>query len=212
MSRRHSFRVASITAVLALSGCALTGKSEALTVRFFTPEPLVGRFDASKRAPTQPSELRIGRISAAADLKENIAFRDGTHEVGYYDDRLWTERPDAFLGRALHRVLFEERGLRHVISGASPTLDVRLLSFEEIRAAPRRVRVQVSIVLHDERIVRVEETVTVERRLLAGAGPANAEELARVLGEALAALVGEIADRVEKGLQPGAAAGSRDPR
>jgi cholesterol transport system auxiliary component len=188
---------------LSLWACALTGKSEALAPRFYTPETIGAPSAESPRAaPARPLELRIGRITAAADLKENMAFRDGTHEVGYYDERLWTERPDAYLARALGRALFDQRGLRHMISGAGPTLDVRLLAFEEIRIAPRRVRVRIAITLHDERAVLVEETLTMEHPLAAGAAAPGADEVARVLGETLAAAVARVADRVETALQP----------
>lgn len=199
-ARRHVVACA-ISLSAMLEGCALTGKNDALSPRFFTPEttlspPLKPPADGASLV-----DLRLGRVTATSDLKENIAFRDGAHEVGYYDERLWTEKPDAYLLRALTRALFEQRALRHVLSGVAPTLDVRLVAFEEIHTAPRRVRVQVALSLHDERVVRIEETLTVERPLSATAGPSSPEEVAAAMGDALAEITSRIGDRVEKSLR-----------
>ena len=150
---------------LFLSGCALTSKSEPLDVRYFTPEKVKPQLtSASERPQGDALTLELGRISSGSNVREKMAFRDASWEVGYYEDRRWTERPEAFVRRELGRTLFEERGFRRSISdGAAPTLEIELIAFEEIRAKPLHVaRVQLRMILHDCRDVLHEETITVD--------------------------------------------------
>lgn len=181
---------------LALSSCALTAKSESTFPRYYSPEGLTAVTPATSGQPASDAavvDLKLGRVTAASDLKDNIAFREGTHEVGYYDDLLWTERPDAYLGRALSRSLFGSRA-RHVLHGDAPMLEVKLLAFEEIRGAVPRVRVVTSFSLRDDRTIYFEETWSEERPLAPKAG---GEEVAAALGAALEGMVNHIADRVQ---------------
>ncbi|MEO7328863.1 MAG: hypothetical protein ABI193_09815, partial [Minicystis sp.] len=82
-------------------------------------------------------------MSGAAYLDERLVYRDSVYELGYYQERRWTEEPSHYLARRLGRVLFEERGIRQVVGGSAPTLEVELTSFEEIRAPKRVARVRV---------------------------------------------------------------------
>ena len=112
--------------------CALTERSKPLEVSFYTPER-VRTESATSRPPTGPA-LRLGRVSSGVGLGERIAYRDGQYEVGYYDGRRWTERPEVYVRRALTRTLFEEGGLDRALSESAPTLDVEVTaSFEEVK-------------------------------------------------------------------------------
>jgi hypothetical protein len=127
-------RVALAAAALLGSGCAFTSKGEALTPRYFSPAPASELSEpAAPAGAPAPPELRIGRIEPAAHLEERIAYRISDSELAYYEDRRWTEPPEQFVRRALERELFESHAFRRVISGAAPTLDVEVLSFEEVR-------------------------------------------------------------------------------
>src|SRR4051812_5919368 len=95
--------------LFAFGGCALLSKSDVPTRRYFSPELLA---PATRGVARSNAELKLGRVTASPSISERIMFRESIHEVGYYDDRLWTERPEAYLHRALTRVLFEEQGLR----------------------------------------------------------------------------------------------------
>lgn len=190
-----------ISVLVLLSGCALTGKSDgAFVPRYFTPEPLGPAAEVSGAPRVTATDLRLGRITASSDLRSNIAYRNGAHEVAYHEERLWTEHPDAYLQRALTRVLFEERKIPHAMSGAGPMLEVRLLAFEEIQSAPRGVRIRLSYTLYNERRVLAEEMLSVERPLTAGTGASDADEVAKVLGESLGVIVRQMADRIEREL------------
>ncbi len=188
--------VLSTTAGLLVLGCALTSKSEPMVPRYFSPE----RFDVPEK-PAVPAvklagELRIGHVNAASYLDGRMVFRDSAFELGYYQEKRWTEAPEEYLRRRLERVLFEERGLRHVVSGGAPTLEVELTAFEEIRKPKRIVRVQVTVRLQEGRLVRWEETLTVDKPMGEVHKDALADEMVEALGAALAAVVHQIADRV----------------
>lgn len=127
--------VALAAAALLASGCAFLSKGEAMTPRYFSPALAFEPPDASRPPAPEASlpELRVGRIEPAAHLEERIAYRISDSELAYYDDRRWTEPPEQFVRRALERELFESHAFRRVVSGVAPTLDVELLSFEEVR-------------------------------------------------------------------------------
>ena len=178
-----------------LAACALTSKAEPLTPRYFTPLAETGaaaplpRETGPQRAA---SELRLGRVEPAAHLEQRITYRVSDAELAYYDDRRWSEPPEALVRRVLERELFERRGLSRVVGGAAPTLDVDVLSFEELREKPARARVSLHVTLHDDRRSQLERTFTVDVPLAEGAesGPA----LARAMAGALSAATRQVAD------------------
>ena len=189
----------------ALAGCALLGKGDPLLPRYFTPEyPL----DAPASAPAVADlRLRLGRVSAWSHLRERMVVRSSEQEIRYYDDRRWTERPEIYLRRALSGELFQERGLVHVISGAAPTLEVELASFEEVQVpSNHRARLVAHFVLYDERVGRLEETVTVEEPVRAAPEPDRGSAVAEALSLALRTGVTRIADHVVAKLSAMAAA------
>ena len=129
----------SATAFLLLAtGCALTSKSDSVILRYFTPERVMAHGTAGAQVQGVPPggakmQLHLGRVVASSYLRERIAFRDSDYEIGYYDDLRWTERPDAYVRRAMMRGLFEEQSIGRLISGGGPTLDNDLTAFEELR-------------------------------------------------------------------------------
>lgn len=187
-----------LCAVSAVSGlgCALTSKSDPLAPRYFSPERSGDVSRTGAKPPGLPAELRLGRIDGASHLQERLVFRDSAYELGYYTERRWTEPPEQYLKRRLSRVLFEERGLRHVVNGPATTLAVQLTAFEEVRAPKRMAHVQVTVSLYDQRVVRWEETLTVDQPLVATNKGDVADGVVEALGQALRAVVDQIADRV----------------
>ena len=199
-----------LLSALSVCGCAALSKSSPLEIRYYTPEmdpPETGARSSEPRSsapqpgspqrpsgPPQPASsalaLRLGRVSGGPQLGEQIAWRDSPVEVGFYDGSRWTERPEAYVARALDHALYGEgRGLRHVLAGAAPVLDVRVLAFEEVRTAPRRARVTLSVLLHDERNALLEQTFTREVALT-GEGM---DPLVRALSTALRETAAEVA-------------------
>jgi cholesterol transport system auxiliary component len=175
-----------------LSGCALLGKNDPLVPRYFTPE-----FDGdAPRAPVRSDlQLRLGRVEGWSHVRERMAARNSARELFYHEDRRWTERPEIYLRRALSRTLFEERGLVASLSGRAVTLDVELIAFEEIEQ-PHKARMQALLVLRDDRIGLLEETITVEQPVGKTEQADQAGAVVDALSQALQAGVTRIADRV----------------
>ncbi|MBL9037601.1 MAG: membrane integrity-associated transporter subunit PqiC [Archangium sp.] len=184
--------------MLLLNACALFSKGEVPTRRYYTPTLTTS---PSSAVVHSHAELRLGRITAGAAIGERIMFRQSPQEVGFYEDRVWTEKPQAYLQRELTRVLFEELGLRNVMRGAGPTLDVELLTFEEVLAPRHLGRVTVTFSLSDERVVSMQETMSIERPIPPASTPtAEGQAVAQAMGEALHDTVAQISQRVMDGL------------
>jgi cholesterol transport system auxiliary component len=190
--------VLGIGVVLGACGCALLGKSEVLGPRYFSPEGVSSRAAARSSAPSVASglELRLGRITAAPYLDERIVFRDSSYELGFYEERRWTERPESYLRRALSRSLFEELGVRRIVSGAGPTLEVELSEFAELRGARPVARVRATYMLYGNRLVQREATVTVELPIAASSSQRESPEpTVRAMTEALSLAVRQIVEQ-----------------
>ncbi len=182
--------------LLSAAGCALTGKADALDVRYFTPGLAV-----VQKAPVVPAAtartpviVRMGRLTSGSHLHERLVVRTSAQEVQFDELNRWTERPEAYLARAVARVLFEERRFAHAVSGDAPTLDLELVAFEEVRTPQKRAgRVSVRALLSDDKHVLFEDTITTERPV----APTGAtEDFVTAIAEALEAAAEAIADRV----------------
>ncbi|MBX3208891.1 MAG: membrane integrity-associated transporter subunit PqiC [Labilithrix sp.] len=191
----------SIVLVAMLSGCALTSKGDALAVRWFDPEtPRTRLTSAAEGAPAHGPQraVELGRVTSGGNLRERIAYRDDAYEVGYYDDKRWTERPEVYVRRALSRAMFEDRGMRRALGGPAPVLEVEVLAFEELRGESRAARIQLRVVLHDDRDALLERTILVDRPVRAGAK--GFEGLVEAMAEALDAAGEEVANATARAL------------
>lgn len=189
----------------ALCGCALLGKNDPQVPRYFTPE-----YDGDATARRRPDlQLRLGRVEGWSHLRERMVARNASRELFYFEDRRWTERPEIYLRRALARALFEERGLVEALSARALALDVELVAFEEMQGEPHRARLQALVVLRDDRVGLLEETITVEEPVAKSAGDDQARAVVEALSQALHAGVTRIADRVVARLAEQKAAASR---
>lgn len=201
--KRTSAWVTCAVFVVGTAGCALTGKADLVTTRYFTPEVPKARStaDASGQRPSAGPEIRLGRVSAGAHVRERIAYRDAAYEVGYYDDQRWTERPEIYVRRGITRTLFEERGFVRTLGGAAPTLDIEVLAFDEIRSPTgRAARVELKVVLYEERAIIYEETVTIDRVAAASGGKPRVEDVVAAMGEALDVASEHVAKRIEQAI------------
>jgi cholesterol transport system auxiliary component len=191
--RNLDYAFVSCVAALCLAGCALTSRSEPMRIRYYTIDAT-----SADRMPTRARdnlELRLGRIDASNHLSEEIAVRNGTHELEYFDDRRWTEKPQEYLRRALAQALFQQRGVTRVFSGPALSLDVELVEFEQVLGDQPRVRMQAIATLRDERRSLFQETFSVERPIAAG-GADEAEQAASAFAAALLDVVDKLSERV----------------
>lgn len=185
-------------AAMALGGCALTSKGETLDPHFFTPES-VAVTQAAAGAPKARGPLRLGRVRGAVSIKEKIIFRESVYEVGYYEERRWTEKPDVYLRRALAQALFEEAGFAQTASGTAPTLEAELFAFEEIRGPKPFVRVGLTILLREDDAALMEKTLVVEEPIVTLAGDAPTTPLVRAFSLALTRTVSRTVDETSRG-------------
>jgi ABC-type uncharacterized transport system auxiliary subunit len=191
-----------------LLGCAFFTKSDPVVLRYFTPEAIgerSGPMDAARATANRQTslELRLGRVNSASYVKDRIAFRDQSYEVGYYERLRWTEKPEAYLRRALARALFQEQGVHQIISGPGPAMDVDLDAFEELRFPRHAARMQVTWALRDDQSVQFQQTFVVERPLPPG-GPSGPEAIAAAMAQAFDASVARIVAGVMAALSRGA--------
>jgi cholesterol transport system auxiliary component len=190
------------------TGCALTGKSDPLEVRYFTPQSSRssgGSAPAQTAVPAagEPLGLALGRVRASAYLRERIAYRASANELGFYEGLRWTERPESYLRRALSASLFEQRGLEPVLAGPGATLEVELISFEETREPRRVARLQAVYLLYGGGLPSIERTITVERAIERTDDPTVG--VVQALSAALEEGVAKISDEVIAKLQSDAA-------
>jgi cholesterol transport system auxiliary component len=179
--------------VLVTSGCALFSRGSVLPVRYFSPEPAAARHPSPAEAQGPRPAIRLGRVRGAAYLGRRIAHRESEYEVGFYDDREWTERPEAYVRRALARKLFEERGFERVTGGPGPTLDVEVFGFEEVRMPGiHAARLKLRYRLQGDEAVLVEQTITIDRPV-SGEG---FDAFVAAMSEALDEATDRIADRL----------------
>lgn len=184
-----------IFAILVLAGCALTSRAPPRELRYFTPESGVRETPRVTGAPR--AQLRIGRITASANLRYAIVHRESSVEVAPYETLRWTEMPDAYVRRALDHALFDERPLAEVVSGDAPTLEVEVIAFEEVaRGAQHGGWVALRYELRDDRAVIARGTVSAER---AAASPAI-EPVVAAIHAAMISATEELAGRIERAL------------
>jgi len=181
-----------LVGAVAISGCALLGKTDPHVPRYFTPEY---ESDGPAARVRPDLQLRLGRVEGWSHLGERMASRHSASELLYDDDRRWIERPEIYLRRALSRALFEERGVVESLSGRAITVDVELIAFEEIMQ-PHQARMQALLVLTDDRLGLLTETITVLQPVGKPEGADPTRGLVDAFSQALHAGVTRIADRV----------------
>ncbi len=184
-----------------LSGCALTEKAPPVEIRYFSPqEPRgTGREPAPSESARQ-LELRMGRIGSSAHLRSRISYRTTGYELGSYETLRWTDAPETYLRRELHRALFETRPLVERVSGHVPVLEIELIAFEEVRKDGAHFgRVALHYSLRDETRVIADGNIDVERKATAGGG---IENVVGAISAALGGAASETAERVLAALEP----------
>jgi ABC-type uncharacterized transport system auxiliary subunit len=190
---RHGIRnAATVAAALCLSGCLFNG---APAPRYFAPPSQYLFADDPPAQPAAPAirPIRLRRVHAAAYLGEQIVWRVSDVERGLYEQRRWTEFPSRYVQRALDQALDRTGAVRRVDTGRVPTLDVELVSFDEVLAPQHEAAVAAFASFRATDNAAVFERLFASRQPITDAAPASA---ARAMGAALDAVVVQIADQV----------------
>lgn len=202
-----------VVVCIALAGCALTSKSAPLPLRYFSPDVLTSPADdgvssqISRPVAAEPDALRVrlGRITPSAHLRYSIVHREPGFELEPYEQLRWTERPDAYVRRALEHELFDDGQLVQAVAGRAPALDVEVIAFEEVRrGAQRSGRVELRYELTDDTAVLTRGVVTVERP----ARGARIEDVVEAISSAMTLATRELARRIERACTVPAASGT----
>jgi cholesterol transport system auxiliary component len=189
-------------AVTSASGCALLSRGSAMEPRWFTPELARTPEGIAEMQPTR--DLHLGRVTSGATIGLRIAFSDGLYEVGYYDSRRWTERPELYVRRALERALFEGGRFRRSSAGGGPSLDVDVLKFEEVKgASTHAARVALHVVLSTDRVL-LERTVIASEPASGDPFEAFVAAMALALGTTASQVAHDVGEALDTG-QPAAA-------
>ena len=146
------------------------------------------------RASGRPVRLR--RVRAAGYIGEQCTWRGHDVEHGLYEQRRWTDFPNRYLERAMDMALDRTPGVRRVESGRVATLDLDLVSFDEV-LEPHQADVHVVAVLRDPSQAVVFQRTFSAQRPIPDADPPSA---ARAMGAALDDVVMQIASHVAASL------------
>jgi ABC-type uncharacterized transport system auxiliary subunit len=138
--------------------------------------------------------LRLNRVTAASHLSERIVWRISEVEFGFYDSRRWTEHPAHFVEQLLSRELFETHGLRRARAGRVPTMDVKLLAFEEVLEPEHHARIELRILLLNGRSLSLLERTYTATEAVQDHDPIS---FTRAMGRALDEIVSQVAGEVE---------------
>jgi hypothetical protein len=139
--------------------------------------------------------VRLGRVRSASYLRERIAHRESVCEIGFYDDRHWTERPEFHVRRELARKMFQERGLRAAWTLPCGSPRTRAPDLERgRRSAGRAPRVELRYQLQSELAVLDEQTITVDRAIVGDSFESFVATTSKALGKA----TDRIADAVAR--------------
>jgi cholesterol transport system auxiliary component len=183
----------------AASGCALTQRGESIPWQYFTPEQARAPELTSAQVDTDSARPRlcVGRVSAGTSFGTRIAYREGEHQMGYYEGRRWTEEPARYVRRALERTLYQENGYQCSRDANTPTLDVEILGFEELRMqGSHEARVELRAELRTEHQVLFDEDV----HAVDAVSGASFDQVVAAFGRALDQATRDLARRTGKAL------------
>jgi ABC-type uncharacterized transport system auxiliary subunit len=184
-------RYAPLVLLMLLAGCIF---HDAPAPRYYAPP------SALSSAPDPPPDpgaaarpVRLRRLRSASYLGEQIAWRVSDVERGLYEQRRWTEFPSRYVERAVAQAIDRTPGLRRVDSGRVPTLDLELVSFDEVLAPAHEADVAVWASLRSANQAVIFEQVFAARQPIPDQEPASP---ARAMGAALDDVAQQIATQV----------------
>ena len=184
-----------VLAPLLCAGCVF---NDAPPPRYYAPpSALATDDDPAPAVRTTGHPVRLRRVRAAGYIGEQVTWRGSDVQHGLYEQRRWTDVPTRYLERAMDVALDRTVGVRRVESGRVPTLDLDLVSFDEVLAPTHEADVQVVAVLRDAKQDTLFQRTFGARRPIADADP---DSVARAMGAALDDVVVQIANQVEASL------------
>jgi ABC-type uncharacterized transport system auxiliary subunit len=143
--------------------------------------------------------IALGDVRGGSYLRDRIMYRQSGSELGFYEEHRWVDQPASYLRRALARELFDRHGVAPVLTGPGATLEVQLVSFEEVRAPRRVAHFEAVYFLYGGGLDGVERSVVLEQAIPQTDDPI--EGVVQALGQAVALGARRIANDVVSELQ-----------
>ncbi|HEY2387999.1 MAG TPA: ABC-type transport auxiliary lipoprotein family protein [Candidatus Binatia bacterium] len=182
-----------------LGGCVFRASD---TPRYYRPESAALSAESPEAATA--TMLRLRAVRARPFLRERIVWRTES-EYGMYEQRRWSELPEAYAERALASALRHTASIGLTDDTGVPALYAEVVAFDEVLAPRHVANVAIAVSLTDAKGRRMlERTFSVEAPIT----DASPVTVAYAIGTALDDATAQVAQAVSAAL---AAATPRSP-
>jgi len=186
-------RPGALLALIALAGCVFRQSDPP---RYFRPDSAALSPESTPDDSSGKKAIRLRAVRARPFLRERIVWRTPT-EYGMYEQRRWSELPEAYVERALASALRRQAHVDLTNEARAPTLYVDVTAFDEVLDPKHVADVAVDVTL----------TTAGSRRLLERGFSAEApisdddpSSLVRAVGAALDDVSAQVAQSVAEKL------------
>jgi len=193
-------RPGALLVFVALAGCVFR-QSDA--PRFFRPDSVALSPDPVLGDAATARTIRLRAVRARPFLRERIVWRTPT-EYGTYEQRRWSELPEAYVERAIASALRREAHIDLTDDARAPTLSANVTAFDEVVAPTHVANVAI-----DASLTAADGHRLFERRFSAEAPIADDDpsSLVHAIGAALDDVSAQVARSVAETLKGGAPSG-----
>ena len=166
--------------------------------RYYRPEAAGLSASATDGEAVPTATVRLRAMRARPFLRERIVWRTPS-EYGMYEQRRWSELPEAYAERALTAALLRTSRIAVTDDGGVPALSADVTAFDEVLAPAHVANVALTVSLTDPSGHRLlERTFSSEVPVTEG----TAHALAHAIGAALDDVCDQVARSVATALRP----------
>jgi ABC-type uncharacterized transport system auxiliary subunit len=179
---------------LALAGCVFRSSD---APRYFRPDSVALSSESTFDDSAPAKVIRLRAVRARPFLRERIVWRTPT-EYGMYEQRRWSELPQAYVERAIASALKHQAHVDLSDDARGLTLYANVTAFDEVVAPTHVANVAVDIALTDATGHRLVE------RAFSAEAPISDDDhdsLVRAFGAALDEVSGQVARSVAEALK-----------
>jgi ABC-type uncharacterized transport system auxiliary subunit len=194
-------RPGALLAFIALAGCVFRQSDPP---RYFRPDAAALSSESTPDDGSAKKAIRLRAVRARPFLRERIVWRTPT-EYGMYEQRRWSELPEAYVERALVSALRRQARVDLTNDPRAPRLYANVTAFDEVVDPKHVANVAVDVTL-----TAADGSLLLDRGFSAEAPIADDDpnSLVRAVGAALDDVSAQVAQSVAeklKGLKPLAA-------
>jgi ABC-type uncharacterized transport system auxiliary subunit len=136
-------RPGALLALIALAGCVFRQSDPP---RYFRPESAALSSESTSDDGSGEKTIRLRAVRARPFLRERIVWRTPT-EYGMYEQRRWSELPEAYVERALASALRRQAHVAFTNDARAPTLYANVTAFDEVLDPKHVANVAVDVTL-----------------------------------------------------------------